>query len=763
MSLRLKLFVPFLLLAFGLAAYIAYWWYPGALKFHSDFHHEMLDRQLDSIGEGLVPLILTGRLDEIHGMFDELKRKNPDWRRLELFGRGGRMLYPLSKPPAAGVVAEHHGEDIGGQSSIAVHRHEIMAGGGRLGSILLEVDHDPMYRQIERSQGYLLGALALALALFILVLGVIVEILIRRPLGQLANASAALADGDYSHALPAVRQDEVGQLVVSFAGMRSAVERSQRDLRREIAERRKAEEGSTAANERFRFLVEQSLVGFYILQEGRVAYANPYLLERIGGSEADIGKPVREWIYPEDWPLVEENIRKRLAGEVTRIQYSFRLLARGGAAVEVDALGMATEYNGKPAIIGVMLDITEKKLAEVALKKSEAFLRTLFDTAGEGIWVIDDGKLTIRTNHALLDMLGTSEHDILYRSIHDFADEENAAAFRIHIAKSQEGAGQHFEAVLRHSEGRKIHCLFNTAPLYDEDGEIMGSFALVSDITERKFAEQALKRLSVELERRVQEEAAKNREKDHLLIQQSRQAAMGEMIGNIAHQWRQPLNALGLLLANIKDAYQFNELTEDYLNESTAKGAQLVQKMSATIDDFRNFFKPNREKVFFSPYRAIIETLSLIEASLKNHNIEVRVEGDLDVQVLGFPNEYSQVLLNVVGNAKDALLERQVEAGRITVRLLTEGNRVKVAVSDNAGGVPGEIMDKIFDPYFTTRTKGTGIGLYMSKTIIENNMNGELRVYNGDTGAVFEIIVPMVENGEPATNKKSIGESADVE
>jgi len=748
MSLRLKLFAPFLLLTLGLAVYIAYGWYPSALKYHADFHHEMLDKQLDVIGEGLVPLILSGQLDEIHGRLDELKRKNPDWQHLELLNEDGQMIYPLAQPQGASSMGQYrHVPAVHDHSAVTIHVYEIAAGGRKLGSLLLGVDHQRMYREIEAGQSRLLAVLAVALALFLLALGFIVEVVVRRPLGQLTKATSALAAEDFAHALPAVRNDEVGQLIVSFAWMRSEVERSQRDLKREIAERQKAEEATSTANARSRFLVEQSLVGFYILQDGKVAYANPYLLERIGGNAEDIGKPVKEWIYPADWPLVEENMRKRMAGEVSRIQYSFRLASRDGSPVEVDALGMATEYNGKPAIIGVMLDLTEKKRAEQALKKSEAFLRTLFDTAGEGIWVIDTDKLTVKTNRALLDMLGTSEHDILYKSIFDFADAENAAIFRERSTKTQDqGIGQSYEVTLTRSDGRKIHCLFNSAPLYDESGAIMGSFALVFDITERKNAERALKQLSEDLERRVQEEVAKNREKDHLLIQQSRLAAMGEMIGNIAHQWRQPLNALGLLLANIKDAYHYNELTEAYLDEAADKGRQLVQRMSTTIDDFRNFFKPNREKRLFSPRKALDETLAVIETSLRSHNIQLRVEDGEDVKVLGFPNEYSQVLLNILGNAKDVLLERRVEPGEIDVRLTAADGLVSVAIADNGGGVKEEIIEKIFDPYFTTRAKGTGIGLYMSKMIIENNMNGEIRVHNTNVGAEFEIIVPMIEN-----------------
>jgi signal transduction histidine kinase len=168
--------------------------------------------------------------------------------------------------------------------------------------------------------------------------------------------------------------------------------------------------------------------------------------------------------------------------------------------------------------------------------------------------------------------------------------------------------------------------------------------------------------------------------------------------------------------------------------------------MSTTIDDFRNFFKPNREKILFSPRQAIGDALSIVETTLGSDNIAVHLEIEMDAMVFGFPNEYAQVLLNLIGNAKDILLERDVAPALIKIRLATENGQVKVSIADNGGGVPEEIMAKIFDPYFTTRARGTGIGLYMSKMIIENNMNGVIRVRNTEYGAEFEIIVPMVEN-----------------
>lgn len=285
------------------------------------------------------------------------------------------------------------------------------------------------------------------------------------------------------------------------------------------------------------------------------------------------------------------------------------------------------------------------------------------------------------------------------------------------------------------------------APIRNEKGVITHFVAVKEDITRRKEVEDDLWHLNKSLEQRVKMEVAKNREKDHLLIHQSRLAAMGEMIGNIAHQWRQPLNALGLLLINIHDAYAHHECDQNYLDESVAKGRQLIDRMSSTIDDFRNFFKPDREKMRFTLEGVVRDALSVVEASFISSGITVALNIKQDASVMGFHNEYAQVILNILGNAKDAILTHKVQNGRVEIAIGQDEEQAYVSIRDNGGGIAGDVMEKIFDPYFTTREKGTGIGLYMSKMIIENNMSGSIEVRNTRDGAEFRVATPLSVNG----------------
>ena len=233
------------------------------------------------------------------------------------------------------------------------------------------------------------------------------------------------------------------------------------------------------------------------------------------------------------------------------------------------------------------------------------------------------------------------------------------------------------------------------------------------------------------------------REKEQMLIQQSRQAAMGEMIGNIAHQWRQPLNSLGLIAQQLLLFYDHGEFDREVLNKSVLQSMELIRHMSRTIDDFRNYFRPDKEKVDFKVAEAIANTLSLIEDSFKNQNISIEVFAQHDPAICGYPNEFAQALLNILNNARDALTERGIDDPRVTITICSEDDKAVVTVADNAGGIPEEIMNKIFDPYFTTKgpRSGTGVGLFMSKTIIEKNMGGKLSVLNIANGAEFRIEV----------------------
>ena len=240
-----------------------------------------------------------------------------------------------------------------------------------------------------------------------------------------------------------------------------------------------------------------------------------------------------------------------------------------------------------------------------------------------------------------------------------------------------------------------------------------------------------------ELDKRVKEEIEKRQEKEQLLIAQSKLASLGEMLGNIAHQWRHPLTRLSLLIQNFELAAKKNKLTPEFIEKFKIQASAQINYMSQTIDDFTNFFKRDTKQVEFYPKDIIEDALKLMEGRLKQNRVEVEVKVLKNEVIKGYKSEFSQVILNILNNGIDVLKERNIKNRKIFIRI----NGKRIEIEDNAGGIPEEIKDKIFEPYFTTKfqSQGTGIGLYMSKVIISQHFNGELFAYNSKIGAVFVI------------------------
>ncbi len=279
----------------------------------------------------------------------------------------------------------------------------------------------------------------------------------------------------------------------------------------------------------------------------------------------------------------------------------------------------------------------------------------------------------------------------------------------------------------------------------DEIGKLEKSFNNMARKIENLINDE--KQLNESLELKVKKGIAKVRKQEELLIQQSKLASMGEMIGNIAHQWRQPLNALGLVVQNIHFSYQLDDLNDKFMDKSVNKANMLIDNMSKTIDDFRNFFKPNKVKELFNLNDSIDKSVNLLNAAFNHNQIEIIKKFDKkDIFIEGYLNEFSQVIVNVLNNAKDAFSESTVSNAKIIVSTYEKDSFAFVEIIDNATGIDDESIEKVFDPYFTTKEEGQGIGigLYMSKTIIEKNMNSKLFVYNNKlNGATFVIQIPL--------------------
>ena len=249
-------------------------------------------------------------------------------------------------------------------------------------------------------------------------------------------------------------------------------------------------------------------------------------------------------------------------------------------------------------------------------------------------------------------------------------------------------------------------------------------------------SKEELKSLHKDLEKRVIEALEKNIKQQEILQQQNKLAVMGEMIGAIAHQWRQPLNEIGLSIQNLKYDYKSNLIDEKFIEEFIDYNKKTILFMSRTIDDFRNFFRVDKAKDDFKIKEAINSVITMLSAQLKSNGIRVEIIGD-EFIYNGLNREFQQVILNIINNAKDTLISNKIKNPLIKIEL----NYNKIIILDNGGGIPQNIIDRVFEPYFTTKEQGmgTGMGLYMSKMIIEDNMNGKLSVRNSKNMSIFII------------------------
>ncbi len=278
--------------------------------------------------------------------------------------------------------------------------------------------------------------------------------------------------------------------------------------------------------------------------------------------------------------------------------------------------------------------------------------------------------------------------------------------------------------------------------------KLMESYAQTLEEREKESRE-----IEAEVMQRVEQTIKEVREKDQIIYQNARLASMGEMIGNIAHQWRQPLNALTLLIQSFGTKSMTGNLTQEFIDKQVEEGMRLAVSMSDTIEDFRNFFSTEREKERFSLKESIEHALDISSFYLKEDQIAVQTDLDSDLKIYGYSNEFSRVILNLINNARENFKHQGKEKSKeITITLKKVNNKIKFEFIDNGGGIEEEILDRIFEPYFTTKHKaiGTGIGLYMSKHIVETQMGGTILAknivcdeQNQSRCAKFTIIFPL--------------------
>ena len=397
-------------------------------------------------------------------------------------------------------------------------------------------------------------------------------------------------------------------------------------------------------------------------------------------------------------------------------------------------------------------DIHLQKEAEANLKVEQERLALALEATGFEIWENDfvSGKVT--------------QPDRIYKTAGYEPGEVPTNFDDVKALIHPDDIDRAFEAISRHLEGKTANYsaefrfkkkdggwmwLANFGRVYEKNAEgvPLRFIGLTLDITRKKETELALEKLNRELEKRVILETAKRMDQEKLIAQQAKMALMGEMIGIITHQWKQPLSVLSILSDDLQESYAFGELDNAYLDEYHLKVSKQLDFMGQTIDSFRTFLLPSKERKPFRVTEAVKETVGLLERMFRSKGIHIGLDigPGMNDQILGFENEFKQVIVNILANAKDAYESSgKCPDKRVDVAISNEDGMVNVLLRDYAGGIDISVIGKLFDQYVTTKgDKGSGIGLNISKTIIER-MDGELTATNHDAGgALFAIRLPL--------------------
>jgi len=508
-----------------------------------------------------------------------------------------------------------------------------------------------------------------------------------------------------------------------------------------------------ASKKRFATVAKTMGEGLFMLNiDGEIDFINKSAADTLGYTEEEcLGKVAHNLFHSHskngNISLDECNINKATANNQTYYGIE-HFIKKDGTIFAADVISSPVELGG--ALVGsvaVFRDITERLRLEENLKTlntkleqmvkdelekrigSERMFGVVFDKNPDGMTIIDENGYILESNASAAQLLGYAKSDFIGKNLiemspnvqHEFGlFSENTA--KLFLGETLSGATKYFEWTHVSKDGEyKIVEVMLTPISWRNQNKILCTWR---DITELK---------------KLQNEKEATRA---LLIQQNKLAEMGAMIATIAHQWKQPLNALWIMIQDVESAYRFGDFTEEYFGEFKSKAKDQISFMNQTIEDFRNFYKPSASTTVFSVANAVNTIVSIIGSQLRKENIELSIKTDETVRIYGLENEFKQVILSLINNAKDALISKNIEHKKIEITTTQDDGNIIIEILDNAGGIDETLLKsgKLFEPYFSTKGEsGTGIGLSLSKTIIEKKMNGKLSASNKLDGASFSI------------------------
>ena len=493
-------------------------------------------------------------------------------------------------------------------------------------------------------------------------------------------------------------------------------------MTQDITERKEADNLLRKNEEMLSLIIDKSPVGICTVDLlGNFVSTNPTYEKMIGYSKKELSKlSFFDITHPDYRPKNKELFQKMFSLESAGFSFEKIYICKDGKEIDVNvhATGISDETGNIKFGTAFVEDITVKKHANDIVRQKKQELEAMFNEAPNPMAIHnEDGKI-VMINKVWEELTGYkhSEIDTIKKWIRKVAP-ESPTPRKEHIEKMH-GITERVdegEFKIRTKSGEEIIWNFSSAPL----GIIDGKRTLIStamDITELT-------------------------KKDEMIIAQSRLAAMGEMIGMIAHQWRQPLTVISMDANNMILDIRLDELDINSVEKYSDDILTQTQHLSKTIDDFRNFFKPDKSASKVIVQEVLEETYIIVKDSLAHNNITLETSYASESEVDAYSRELMQVFVNIITNAKDSLVQNKSKNACINIKVFEDDEAVITEISDNGTGIDKAILSKVFDPYFTTKDEktGTGLGLYMSKMIIEDHLHGKIEAYNQDVGACFRV------------------------
>ena len=509
----------------------------------------------------------------------------------------------------------------------------------------------------------------------------------------------------------------------------------------DITEKQKAIDELCTSEEKYRTLFESSRDALLMFAPPlwRFTSANSAAIQLFGAqNESDITK-LGPWdLSPKHQPdgrLSNEKVHEVIAIAMQEGSNFFEWEHQkvDGTVFLCDVMLTLIEFNNEVSILGVVRDITERKNLEKEFRKKSNFLDSVINSMKHGMYIYNlSTNKNEFINSQYTDITGWTKKELNSMSQDQFMglfhpEDVDRVLTHMQLLKSTNEYDDEIEYRFKTKDGHWVW--FHSKDVVferDESGKCISILGTFFDISKRKEMEAEIKK------------------KDEMMIAQSRQAAMGDMIAMIAHQWRQPISIIGMEANNMKlDIELEEEITTEDLVNMTDSITEQTEHLSKTIDNFRNFFQPNQVKKLTTLGEVLEGTMSMLGKSLENNNITVDIQNRSDKKILTYSNQLLQVFLNILSNAKDILKNKALGEAKITIMIDESEESIITIICDNGGGIPEDAIKRLGEPYFTTKgNNGTGLGLYMSKTIVRKHLNGDLTWKNRDNGACFIITLP---------------------